>query len=165
MLLNVKRAMKGDKYAFVELMEEAKIGMYKIARSYLSNEADIADVMQQTTLDCFEHIHQLKKASYFKTWMTRILINNCIDILKEKSNIVEFDEKYIVNCEQVSENLQDFWDVLEGIDDKYRTVMVLYYSEGFKTKEISKILGINESTIRSWLQRGRECYKNLMLGG
>ena len=80
----VKRAQKKDDQAFVELMEHCKSSMYKVARSYLKEDADIADAIQETVIDCYEHMDRLKHAEYFKTWLTRILINNCKDILAEK---------------------------------------------------------------------------------
>lgn len=66
-LLLVKRAQKGDAEAFVELMEAHKMALYKVAKSYLKSEEDIADVMQDTILSAYEHIGELKKSAYFKT--------------------------------------------------------------------------------------------------
>ena len=73
-VLLVKRAQRGDAEAFVSLIEKYKTALYKAAKSYLSSEEDIADVMQDTVLAAYEHMRELKSASYFKTWLTRILI-------------------------------------------------------------------------------------------
>ena len=78
----IKKARQGDTDAFVELMERQKQSMYKVARSYLHREEDIADAMQETVLDCYEKLGQLKSDRYFSTWLIRILINNCNDILR-----------------------------------------------------------------------------------
>lgn len=66
-LLLVKRAQKGDTDAFVRLIEKHKLSLYKVSKSYLKNEEDIADVMQDTILSAYEHIGRLKQAAYFKT--------------------------------------------------------------------------------------------------
>ena len=60
----------------MELMERCKSGMYKVARSYLKDDADIADAIQETVINCYEHIRDgLKKdADYFKTWLTGLII-------------------------------------------------------------------------------------------
>lgn len=55
-----KKAQKKDDQAFVELMERCKSGMYKVARSYLKDDADIADAIQETVINCYEHIGRLK---------------------------------------------------------------------------------------------------------
>ena len=80
----VKQAKKKDKQSFVELIELHKQSMYKIAWSYLHNDEDAADAIQETILKCYEKIEKLKNESYFTTWLTRILINNCKDILQKK---------------------------------------------------------------------------------
>ena len=78
MIQLVKRSISGDADAFLELMEKNSLAMYKVARGILDNDEDAADAMQDTILTCFEKIHTLKNPEYFKTWMIRILINECI---------------------------------------------------------------------------------------
>lgn len=98
MEIHMKKAAGGDAEAFIWLMEENKHMLYKIAKGYLRREEDIADAMQETMLAAFEHIGEVKKASYFRTWLTRILINKCMDTLqKEKrfTDLREFPEKNI----------------------------------------------------------------------
>ena len=83
MEIHVKKAVLGDAEAFIWLMEENKHMLYKIAKGYLQREEDIADAIQETMLAAFEHIGEVKKASYFRTWLIRILINKCMDILRK----------------------------------------------------------------------------------
>ena len=82
MELYIKRAKKGDIEAFINLMEMNKTSMYKAAKSILNNDEDIADAIQETILSCYKNIENLKEVKYFKTWMTRILINKCNDIIR-----------------------------------------------------------------------------------
>ncbi|HJD13246.1 MAG TPA: sigma-70 family RNA polymerase sigma factor [Candidatus Ruminococcus avistercoris] len=85
----IKKALAGDKDAFVALIEKNKLQMYKIARCYLISEEDIGDALQETILSCYKNLHTLKKPAFFKTWMIRILINQCKDILRgNQSNLV-----------------------------------------------------------------------------
>ena len=79
-MLLIKKAQKQDTDAFIQLIEENKTALYKVAKSYLKNEEDIADAMQDTVLSAFEHIGELRSVTFFKTWLTRILINHCNDI-------------------------------------------------------------------------------------
>ena len=68
---------------FIQLVESNKQTMYKIARSYLLNDEDIADAIQDTIESGWRNLDQLKNPAYFRTWMTRILIHKCIDIIRK----------------------------------------------------------------------------------
>ena len=79
----VRQAQKGDADAFTRLMQSQMQNMYKTARSVVRNDEDAADAISDTILACWEKIGQLKDVQLFKTWMTRILINKCNDILRQ----------------------------------------------------------------------------------
>ena len=87
-MLLIKRAQKHDTDAFIELIEKNKTALYKVAKAYLKNEEDIADAMQDTILSAYEHIGELRVVSYFKTWLTRILINHCTDTLRRQRRVI-----------------------------------------------------------------------------
>ena len=78
----VRRAKKRDPDAFTELMQLHEKDMYRTASAILPQDADIADAIQETILTVWEKIDTLQKNRYFKTWMIRILINKCKDILR-----------------------------------------------------------------------------------
>ena len=78
--------------AFDQLMQTQLQRMYRIAISMLQNEEDAADAIQETVLRCWEKIGQLKNDDYFQTWLTRILINQCKDILRSRKRLVFTDE-------------------------------------------------------------------------
>ena len=152
----IKRAKKGDIEAFIKLMDINKTYMYKVAKSILNNNEDIADAIQETILSCYKNIEKLKEIKYFKTWMTRILINKCNDVIRANKNIIyieqEKEEGYSENIEQ-SVSLRECFDRLKP---DYKIVMIMYYDQGFNSKEISEILNINESTVRTRMARGRD---------
>ena len=83
----IRKAQHQDEESFVTLMESNAKDMYKIAYAILSNNEDVADAIQDTILSCWEKLHTLKQEEYFKTWMTKILINKCNDI-RSGSNIL-----------------------------------------------------------------------------
>ena len=146
--------------AFVELMERCKSGMYKVARSYLKDDADIADAIQETVINCYEHIGRLKNADYFKTWLTRILINNCKDILAAGKRVYPLEQ--IEEQENTCMEMQnyEFQELMNSLDEKYRIVLLLYYGEGFKIKEIAQILEMDENTVKTRLSRGRKKFEH-----
>lgn len=81
----IRKAKKGDKDAFCRLIDENVQSMYKVAAAYLKNDEDVADAIQDTILSCYENLKSLKQNRYFKTWMIRILINKCKDMIQKKS--------------------------------------------------------------------------------
>ena len=104
----VKRAQRGDDQAFVELIEENKQAMYKVAVGILKNDFDAADAIQESILTCYEKLKELKKAQYFKTWLLRILINNCNQMLREQKKVVGIEEYYVeeMSIREISQILQ-----------------------------------------------------------
>ncbi len=163
MELYIKRAKKGDIEAFINLMEMNKTSMYKAAKSILNNDEDIADAIQETILSCYKNIENLKEVKYFKTWMTRILINKCNDIIRANKNLIYIDNN---QDEGYSENLDQTLSLRECFDrlkSDYKIVMTMYYDQGFNSKEISEILNINESTVRTRMARGREYLRKYYL--
>lgn len=118
--------LTGDAEAFIWLMEENKHMLYKIAKGY------------------------------FRTWLTRILINKCMDILrKEKrfTNLREFPEQTYTNKE--FQHLE-FCQTLDMLPEESRIIFLLYYGERFTTREIADTLEINENTVKARLRRGRK---------
>ena len=158
MIRLVKRAQENDADAFIQLMELHKVDMYKVAKAYLHDEDDTADAIAHTILICFEKIHDLRKPQYFKTWMIRILINTCNDILTQKRRICPMEEYVEIPVEDQERQNVEFFDILNKLDEKYRKVLVLYYVEGFSIKEIASLLELKEATVKARLQRGRKRY-------
>ncbi len=163
MIFLVKRAMNRDTDAFIELIRRHKQQMYKIAKSYLHEEQDIADVLQDTILACFENISALRNPNYFKTWLIRILINKCKDFLQKNKSYCALDAVAEPAVSDRTQSQLEFEELLDSLDEKYRIVLALYYVEGFKIREIAQILDISENTVKTRLSRGREaCMKQYL---
>lgn len=141
--------------AFDRLMRTQLQRMYRIAISMLENEDDAADAIQETVLKCWQKIGQLKNEEYFQTWLTRILINQCKDVLKSRKKYVlvedipeiVYEDNYFTN---------EWKRLLSCLNEKYRIVMELYYVDGFSTKEIAEMLHITDINVRSRMARGRK---------
>ena len=126
----VIKAQQGDAQAFVRLMEMNKQSMYKIARSYFTSDEDIADAIQDTIETCYRSISHLAESEYFRTWLTRILINKCIDIIRKNKRehpVSDFPEYGEVSRELDN---SEFNELMNSLDEKYRTILLLYYGEG-----------------------------------
>ena len=158
----VKKAQSHYKDAFTELMQLYIKDMYRTAIAILMNEEDAADALQDTILTCWEKLYTLRKPEFFKTWMTRILINHCYDIRKENAvyeNIESYEEPS--KCDEYNLELKEAY---ASIDERYRLPMELYYSQGFRIREIAEMLSVPSNTIKTRLSRGRkqleEYYRN-----
>lgn len=152
----VKLAQHKDADAFTELMQAHMQSMYKTARAILHNDEDAADAISDTILVCWEKLGQLKQAAFFKTWMTRILINQCNDILGQRRRVIPVEEiREAFDSPQEYENIE-WLETLKKLDEKYRLVIILYYVDGLRTTEISHILHMPVSTVRTRLSRGRK---------
>ena len=81
----VKRAKKGDKEAFILLMDHHRQMLYNTALLVLHREDDALDAIQDTILACWENLPSLQKDRYFKTWLVRILLNKCYRISAQRS--------------------------------------------------------------------------------
>ena len=150
----IRKARSKDPDAFSSLTYFYMKDLYRVAISILMNDEDAADAIQDTILGCWEKLHTLKQEKYFKTWLTRILINHCYDMRKkqQRMTIMEDYEEPVAE-DQYNVELKE---ALGQLDEKYRVVMVLYYSEGYQTGEIAELLEIPRSTVQTRLQRGRE---------
>lgn len=166
MITLVKKAVRGDKEAFLKLMDMHRPAMLRIAHGYLSQEADVADAIQDTILDAYEHLGSLKEPRYFKTWLIRILLNNCNHIYNKN--------KQYISLEEISETLPDtkqetdsplfrFRELLSYVSEENRICFQLYYGEELTTREIADILHIKESTIRSRMHREKSNLKKRLL--
>ena len=152
----VYQAKRHDKEAFGKLMKMHAASMYKVAKAILKNDDDVADAIQETALTCWEKVNTLRKDKYFKTWLTRILINNCNAIYRQRNRMLPADE--IPESGTVEESYAQIeWQVLlQCLDEKYRIVTMLYYVEGFKIREIAEVLEINENTVSTRLAKARK---------
>lgn len=156
----VRKAKRHDPDAFTELMESQKYVFYKTARAILSNDEDATDAIQETILTCWEKLDGLKEDRFFRTWVTRILINKCYDILRTSQKVIYMEDYPEIPIWE-EENPAEWKEMLSVLEEDYRLVVTLYYAQGFKTKEIASILGIPDSTVRTRLSRAREQLKKV----
>lgn len=154
MSLLVRKAIRGDTEAFLALMEENKRMLYKIAKTYLKNEEDVADALQDTMLAAYQSIGSLKKPAYFRTWLVRILINRCLDLLREAEHWAAEETPEQIYGNRELEQLE-FQQLLELLPRESRAIFSLYYGEDFGIREIAEILSLNENTVKTRLRRGR----------
>ena len=163
MSLDVKRAKRGDKDAFCNLIRINKISMYRVAKSILSKEEDVEDAVSEAILKAYKNIKSLKDESFFKTWLIRIVINESNTLYKKRSREISVENEHFVNL-QVNDKYKDvtLYNAINALDDDLRTTTILFYFEDMKYKDIAKFLDIKEGTVKSRLSRAKEKLYNIL---
>lgn len=157
-LTQIKRAKRGDKQAFQELMEEEKSKLYKLAYIYVRNEDESLEIFQETVYKAFVSIGSLKQDQYFSTWITRILINTALDYVRKKQRVVPMSEEIFESLTSPHSGIQpedhmDLFHALEKLNDKYKTVLFLRFYEDYTVKQIASLLKCPEGTVKTNIHR------------
>lgn len=154
---DISLAKRGDKEAYVRLMRENKASMYRVAKSILIIEEDVEDAVSETILKGYTGINKLRKEEYFKTWIIRILINECNLIYKKRKKEVFLEKAYIETLTE-EENKKDFdlYEAVNLLDEDLRITTLLFYFEDMKYKDIAETLKVREGTVKSRLSRAKE---------
>jgi RNA polymerase sigma-70 factor, ECF subfamily len=163
----IRRAVEGHKDSFCNLIKHFEQSLYKVAKSMLQSDDDCADAIQEAILKAYKGIGNLKEVKYFKTWLTRILINECYNIQRTKAKIIPIDEVGEVAWEKSEINKIDedieMDEILSCLENDLKSVVVLYYFEGFSIKEIASLLDLPEGTVKSRLSRARSKLKDIFV--
>lgn len=137
--------------------------VYQVCYLFLKNTADTEDAVQSTFMKLMSHQGAFRDTEHEKAWLIVTASNHCKNVLRhwwrKKTDIESLSE---IPAEESPKDETLAW-VLK-LPPKYKTVIYLYYYEGYSTVEIAAMLKINESTIRSQLHTGRNLLK-IDLGG
>lgn len=135
--------------------------LYATAKAMLIHDQDCADAIQETIVKAFSKIGSLKNDKYAKTWLIRILINECYTLLRKSNKFVSL-ERTNEMTEIETENSTDYSDLYKAVNllkDELRLPVILYYIEEFSIKEIAQILEITEGAVQKRLARARRKLK------
>jgi len=153
---NISLAKQGDKEAFLSLIDENKLNIYRVARGMLRDEQDIEDAIQNTIIKVYSNIKTLKQNEYFRTWLIKVLINECNMTLRSNKKTVAIDS--IIDNRQELDSFKslDLTSTVNSLPQDLREVTVLFYFEDMCQKDIAKFLDIPEGTVKSRLTRARK---------
>lgn len=141
-----------DKEFFIREIEAHSGLLYRVAYTILRNEDACEDALQDTALKAWEKRFSLREDKYFRTWITRILINTCYDTQRKRRRIVLFDE---IPEPAVPPPDLTMAMVLRSLPEKLRLPLVLFYSEGMSYEEIAQTLRIPLTTVRGRIRRAK----------
>lgn len=149
----IEKIRKHDIDAVVSWFDTIRDKYYRIGWSYLYNPYDIEDVFHGTVIKVYNNIHQLREERYFETWATKIFINECKRILRERKRSVDLES---INEAVTDEDISrvELKEHLINIEEIYREPIILKYISGYSQEEISQILHIPVGTVKSRIFRG-----------
>lgn len=175
-------AQKGDTEAFEELVHRHRDKIYARAMMMMRNEDEALDLSQEAWVKSWQRLHQFQGDSSFATWMTRIVINLCLDqIRRQKKMRAESIEQIEEEAGGVERQMPvEHVNPIEGLEkeelrkrideamgkltEAHRTVLVLHEFQGMEYKEIARKVGISIGTVMSRLFYARRRMASLLQG-
>ena len=155
-----------DKDEFLKLALDSELTLFHISFSILHNEQDCADAVQEAILKAYENRHKLREIKYFKTWIVRIVINECYSILRKKRRFQAYDDTVqqdnVHLSNYIKEEYIDLYRAVGRLSEKVKICVILYYLEDYSVAEIAGILKIPIGTVKSRLNHARKELKGLL---
>ncbi|WP_127586825.1 RNA polymerase sigma factor SigW [Paenibacillus koleovorans] len=169
-----KLARNGDRRAFIDLVELYKDKIYHLAYRMLHNVQEAEDIVQETFLRVYTNLHRYDEAQKFSTWIYRIGTNLCIDRLRKRKPSYSLDAD--VNDGEgtdwysmlssldptpegellLSETQQQVREAIDSLPEKYKSAVILRYMHDMSLQEISEVLEMPVTTVKTRVHRGRE---------
>ncbi|MBQ2833875.1 MAG: sigma-70 family RNA polymerase sigma factor [Clostridia bacterium] len=150
-----------DKEQFARRVTDLQGSLYRVAASYLQGESDRLDAVSEAITRAWEKRHTLRDETLFRTWITRILIRECVNIQRK--------QKRSVPVEQLPEAAQDedgrvvaLREALEQLPRRHRTMIVLHYMEGYDVRETARIMSTTKGAVCAGLSRARQRLKEMI---
>jgi len=152
---DLKKALKDDEVLalyFHEIADE----LTRIAIKITGN-LDVDDILSETIIRAFKYRKKVKKPEYLKTWIIRILINNCKDYLRTNNKFVELVDDYEIVVENESFDFVN--DYIDKLPTTCRNIIVLKYFSELSFKEIAEVLEMKESNVKYHYYQGLKLLK------
>lgn len=146
---------------FSELIRETKIPMYRLAYGILRNGPDAEDAVGESIIRAYEHLDSLKDADKFKSWIMMITANEAKRMYKKRKQVRLMEDVDVCGLTH-NDSHDELWELVLKLDEKYRAVIILFYYEQMKIREISRILQITEGTVKSRMSRAKDRLRDLL---
>lgn len=146
-----------------EIIEKHSDMVYRIALTRCGTVENAEDIFQDVFVKFSEKMPKFENEEHEKAWFIRVTINFSKNLKKSAWNnkVIELDENIVFETQEE----KDIFKTVCELPQNYKTVIHLLYYEGYKVKEISKLMKTKEGTIKTWLSRAREMLKEKLEGG
>ena len=150
------------KDTFARQVTDLQGGLYRVAASYLRGESDRLDAVSEAITRAWEKRHTLREENLFRTWITRILIRECVNIQRRQKRSVPVDALPEAESEPEDERIAALREALAQLPQRQRTMTVLHYMEGYDVREVARIMGTTKNAVCAGLSRARARLRALM---
>jgi RNA polymerase sigma-70 factor, ECF subfamily len=157
--------LKGREAAFTELVHRHEDRIFTLALKMMGNRADALDATQDTFILAFRQASKFRGESAFGTWLYRIGINACRDLLRKRKRLPDPEDELpepddkgygSANVEELVATRLDLKRALAELNDDYREAVCLHDLGGIPYEEIATITGVSVGTVKSRISRGRK---------
>jgi len=140
--------------------------LYRIAHAILFSDADCADAIQEAVFKGWMKKGGLREEKYFETWMVRILINECRNLLRSGKNTpLPLNEALAAGTQaELNEDIH-LRTAIRRLPEKYRMPLLLHHLEGYSLAEIARMLDIPQGMVKSRLHQGRSALRRILNAG
>ena len=142
---------------FTQKLLESEPMLYRIACALLRSEADRQDAMQETALKAWKNRVSLREEQYFRTWISRIMVNECHNLHRKNSRYVPVEE--LPDRPAPDSGEQETRLMLESLPEKQRVPLVLHYLEGFSLEEIARVQHISLALVKYRMHQARKALR------
>ena len=143
-----------DKQEFARRVTQMQGSLYRVAASYLRGESDRLDAVSEAIARAWEKRGTLREEAWFATWITRILIRVCVDIQRRQKRMTPVDT--LPETPTGEDSCAALREAVDSLPQKLRTMVVLYYMEGYEVLEVARIMGTTKGAVCAGLSRARE---------
>lgn len=156
----VLRIHRGEQELFAELINRYKKKVGSLIYGLIQNPDDVDDIAQEVFIAVYQHLNRFEQRSTLNTWIYRITVNKCHDWYRKNKNrtFAPWHEEAaaLADPSQIPDDeSMMIRQLVNGLEEKYRLVIVLYYFHGLKCNEIGNVLGVPGKTVETRLFRAR----------
>lgn len=152
-----------DKRELGNLILASEDTMYRVAKTLLHEDADCADAIQEAIVKAFTKIDTLREPAYAKTWLIRILMNECYALMRKNRHTISLEEQeWNPPTSEEAHDYSDLYEAISSLPKDTAITVTLYYLEGYSIREVAELLDSNESTIKSRLSRARKKLRSVL---
>ncbi|WP_077619901.1 RNA polymerase sigma factor [Bacillus sinesaloumensis] len=157
----VKKARRGNKSSFEKLIVAHHLLLYRVAKTVLSNDEDCADAIQEAIIKAYQKIDTLREPGYFKSWLCRIVLNECYQLVRQKKNVINMEEWVEPHIQEKGYEEVEVEQMLSKLPEAQSQLLKLFHIEGITILELAQIYEVPENTIKTRLRRAREKMREL----
>lgn len=179
----VRRILQGERNAYETIMRRYNQRLFRIARSFIRDEDQIEDIVQEAYIKAYEQLPRFEFRSRFSTWLTRILINEALGWLRQQKRFTPFEgdgqdeptlalafpgalTNEVTPADQLmNAELKEILEkAVDELPEKYRSVYMMREIEGMSVAETSECLSITETNVKVRVNRAKEMLRETISG-